>query len=35
MVGAEIGEDVFDPEIDQTFEEIMRGAVAAHALYFP
>ena len=34
MVGAEIGEDVFDAEIDQAFEEIMRGAVAAHA-YIP
>src|SRR5665213_3705045 len=31
MVGAEIGEDVVDPEIDQAFEEIMRGRVAAHA----
>ena len=26
MVGAEIGEDVVDAEIDQAFEEIMRGA---------
>jgi hypothetical protein len=31
MVGAEIGEDAVDAEIDQAFEEIMRGAVAGHA----
>src|SRR5262245_49944075 len=34
MVGAEIGEDVFDAEIDQPFEEVMRGRVAGHA-YWP
>ena len=32
MVGAEIGEDVIDAEIDQAFEEIMRGGMAGHAL---
>ena len=32
VVGAEIGEDVVHPEIDQAFEEMMRGRVAAHAL---
>ena len=31
MVGAEIGEDVIDAEIDQAFEEIMRGRVSGHA----
>src|SRR5215475_10614925 len=30
MIGAKIGEDVVDAEIDQAFQEIMRGAVAAH-----
>src|SRR5262245_63625286 len=30
MIGAEIGEDIVDAEVDQTFEEIMRGTVAAH-----
>src|SRR5438128_9867551 len=34
MVGAEIGEDIFDAEIDQAFEEIMRGRVAAHRYRF-
>src|SRR4051794_21228567 len=32
VVGAEIGEDVVDAEIDQAFEEVMRSGVAAHAV---
>ena len=32
VIGTEIGKDVVDAEVDQTFEKIMRGAVAAHAL---
>src|SRR5436305_12586974 len=32
VVGAEIGEDVVDAEIDQAFEEVMRGGAAAHAV---
>ena len=32
MVGAEIGENVLDPEIDQTFEEIMSSRMAGHVL---
>src|SRR4029077_1304810 len=32
VIGAEIGENIFDAEIDQAFEEIMRGRVAAHAV---
>ncbi|HEY1982359.1 MAG TPA: hypothetical protein VGH13_19975, partial [Xanthobacteraceae bacterium] len=31
MVGAEIGEDVVDAEIDQTLQEIMRGGMFSHA----
>ena len=31
MVGAEIGEDIVDAEIDQTLQEMMRGGMAAHA----
>lgn len=31
MIGAQIGEDIFDAEVDQSFEEIMRGGVTAHA----
>jgi hypothetical protein len=27
MIGAEIGKDIVDAEVDETFEEIMRGAV--------
>src|SRR5689334_8926652 len=34
MVGAEIGEDVLDAEIDQAFEEVVRGRVAAHLYRF-
>src|SRR6185437_9231323 len=30
MVGAEIGEDIVDTEVDQALEKIMRGRVAAH-----
>src|SRR6201991_2498262 len=30
VVGAEIGEDVFDAEIDQAFEKVMRGGIAGH-----
>ena len=33
MIGAEIGEDIVDAEVDKTFEEIMRGAVSAHSLF--
>jgi hypothetical protein len=32
MIGAEIGEDVFNAEVDKSLEEVMRGAVTAHAL---
>src|SRR5260370_33173366 len=32
VIGAQIGEDVVHAEIDQTFKEMMRGRVAAHAL---
>src|SRR6202171_4348077 len=35
VIGAEIGEDVVDAEIRQTFEEMVRGRVPAHALRFP
>src|SRR5579872_1624893 len=31
MIGAEIGEDIFDAEIDQRFKEMMCGRMAAHA----
>src|SRR5690348_4220892 len=31
MVGPEIGENIFDAKIDQTFEEVVRGGMAAHA----
>src|SRR5579863_3940982 len=30
MIGAEIGEDIFDAEVDQRFKEMMRGRMAAH-----
>ena len=30
MIGTEIGEDIFNPEIDEAFEEIMRGTMTAH-----
>ena len=33
MIGAEIGEDIVNAEVDETFEEIMRGTVAAHSLF--
>src|SRR3954468_4471544 len=32
MIGAEIGENVIDTEVDQAFEKVMRGGVAAHAV---
>src|SRR5579872_2936359 len=31
VIGAEIGENIIDAEIDQRFEEVMRGGMAAHA----
>src|SRR5580692_4383782 len=34
MVGAEIGEDILDAEIDQPLQEMMGGGVAAHAAPF-
>jgi hypothetical protein len=33
VVGAEIGEDIVDADVDETFEEIMRGTVTAHSLF--
>jgi hypothetical protein len=30
MIGAEIGEDIVNAEVDETFEEVMRGTVTAH-----
>jgi hypothetical protein len=30
MVGAEIGEDVLDAEVDEGLEEVVRGAVGGH-----
>ena len=35
VVGAEIGEDVVDPEVDQAFEKIMRSGIASHAVFLP
>jgi hypothetical protein len=33
MIGAEIGKDIVNAEVDEPFEEIMRGTVAAHSLF--
>src|SRR5579871_4624026 len=33
MIGAEIGEDIFDAEIDQPLQEVMRGRMTAHAAF--
>ncbi len=35
VIGTQIGKDVVHPEVDQTFEEMVRGRVTAHALRLP